>query len=268
MTAARREQFEEAIPLRKGEEAPMCTTCELAEAVHAAGLSRRRFLASLSVAATGFAFADVTLAKDVKAPPKPQNIVSPDGALELLQKGNARYVGGTSKRHDFKHEREALVSGQNPYAGVLSCADSRIAPEYAFDAGRGDLFVCRVAGNFANDDTIASFEYAVAILGTPLIVVLGHDACGAVSSTLKSLKDNTTLPGHLPSLVARLAAAAKAGAEQPGDPLANAIRQNVINTVAALKSATPILDAAVTQQKLKIVGGIYRLADGRVEMVA
>jgi carbonic anhydrase len=102
----------------------------------------------------------------------------------------------------------------------------------------------------------------------PLIVVLGHDACGAVSATLKSLKDNTTLPGHLPSLVARLAAAAKAGAEQPGDPLANAIRQNVINTVATLKSATPILDAAVAQQKLKIVGGIYRLADGRVEMVA
>jgi len=200
--------------------------------------------------------------------PKPQNMVSPDGALELLRKGNARYVDGVSKRHDFKHEREALVSGQNPYAGILSCADSRIAPEYAFDSGRGDLFVCRVAGNFANDDTIASFEYAIAILGTPLILVLGHDACGAVDSTLKSIKDNTVLPGHLPSLVAHLAAAAKAGAAQPGDPLGNAIRQNVIDTVAALKSASPILDAAVAQQKLKIVGGIYRLADGKVEMVA
>ena len=100
-------------------------------------------------------------------------------------KGNKRYVAGESRRHDFKHEREALVGGQNPYAGILSCADSRIAPEYAFDSGRGDLFVCRVAGNFANDDTVASMEYAVAMLGTPLIMVLGHDSCGAVSATIK-----------------------------------------------------------------------------------
>ena len=109
-----------------------------------------------------------------------------------MVKGNARYVEGVSNRHDFKHEREALVAGQNPYAGILSCADSRIVPEYAFDSGRGDLFVCRVAGNFADDDTIASFEYsAVANLGTPLIMVLGHDKCGAVDATLKLLKDNT-----------------------------------------------------------------------------
>jgi carbonic anhydrase len=230
--------------------------------------TRRRFLATMGVIATGFVLAHGAHAEDVKALPKPQNAVSPDGALELLQKGNARYVGGVSNRHDFQSEREALVSGQNPYAGILSCADSRIAPEYAFDSGRGDLFVCRVAGNFANNDIVASFEYAVASLGVPLIMVLGHESCGAVSATLKSLKDGATLPGHLPSLVASLASAAKAGAEQPGDPLANAIRQNVIDNVAALKSATPILDAAVSQNKLKIVGAIYRLADGRVEMVA
>ena len=231
-------------------------------------LSRRRLLTSLGVAAGGFALAGPAMAKESKAPPKPQNVVSPERALELLVKGNARYVEGVSKRHEFKHEREALTSGQNPYAGILSCADSRIAPEYAFDSGRGDLFVCRVAGNFTNDDTIASFEYSVAVLGTPLIMVLGHDACGAVDATLKAVKDNTTLPGHLPSLVTRLAAAAKAGAAQPGDPLGNAIRQNVIDTVANLKAATPILATAVAQQKLKIVGGIYKLADGRVELVA
>jgi carbonic anhydrase len=128
------------------------------------------------------------MAADLTSPPKAQNVVSPDGALNLLLKGNARYVEGMSKRHDFKHEREALVAGQNPYAGILSCADSRIAPEYAFDSSRGDLFVCRVAGNFANVDTIASFEYAVANLGTPLILVLGHESCGAVDATLKVLK--------------------------------------------------------------------------------
>ena len=107
-------------------------------------------------------------AKQSKAPPKPQNVLSPDAALERLRQGNARYVEGVSRRHDFKHEREALTAGQNPFAGILSCADSRIAPEYAFDSGRGDLFVCRVAGNFANTETIASLEYAVAVLGMPL----------------------------------------------------------------------------------------------------
>jgi len=246
----------------------MCDLCGHADCSRPVRPSRRRFLGSLGAAAAAVAWDSPALAKGRKGGPKPQNIVSPDGALKLLLKGNARYVEGVTKRHDFKHEREALASGQNPYAGILSCADSRIAPEYAFDSARGDLFVCRVAGNFANSDIIASLEYAVAILGTPLIMVLGHDACGAVDAALKSLKENTTLPGHLPSLVASLAAAVKTSAGQPGDPLANAIRQNVVDNVAALKAATPILDAAVTQQKLRIVGGIYRLADGRVELVA
>jgi len=138
----------------------------------------------------------------------------------------------------------------------------------AFDSGRGDLFVCRLAGNFANSDTIASMEYAVAMLGTPLIMVLGHDACGAVDATIKSLKDNTTLPGHLPSLVASLTPAVKAASGKPGDALDNAIRQNVIDNVAKLKSAAPILSSAVEQRKLKVVGGIYRLRDGRVEMIS
>ena len=207
-------------------------------------------------------------AKETKPPPKPQNVLSPDAALQRLLAGNARYVKGASRLHDFKRGREALVGGQNPFAAVLGCADSRIAPEYAFDSGRGDLFVCRVTGNFANTDVIASFEYAVAILGAPLIMVLGHDSCGAIDATLKALKDNATLPGHLPSLVTALTSAAKVGAGQPGDPLANAIHQNVVDTVAALKAATPILDAAIAQKKLKVVGGIYRLASGRVDMVA
>ena len=158
--------------------------------------------------------APAAFAKDAKPPPKPQNQMSPAAALDRLMKGNARYVDGTSRRHDFKSEREALVGGQNPFASVLSCADSRIAPEYAFDSGRGDLFVCRVAGNFANDDTVASLEYGVAVLNSPLILVLGHDSCGAVDATIKSLKDNTTLPGHLPSLVKALAPAVKATADQ------------------------------------------------------
>jgi carbonic anhydrase len=254
----------------------MCETCGQ-EFHHPLAPSRRKFI--LGTAAIGLAFAAPADAKGKrkekededekdKRPPKPQNVLSPDAALERLQKGNGRYVEGVARRHDFKHEREALAGGQNPYAAILSCADSRIAPEYAFDTARGDLFVCRIAGNFASDEMVASLEYAVAVLNVPLILVLGHDACGAVDATIKSLKDNSTLPGHLPSLVTALTPAVKAVSQQGGDTLANATRQNVIDNVARLKSATPILGAAVEQNKLKVVGGIYRLKNGRVDMVA
>jgi carbonic anhydrase len=217
----------------------------------------------------GLALAGAANANETKAPPKPENALSPDAALKRLVDGNARYVEGVSRRHDFKHEREALAGGQNPYAAILGCADSRIAPEYAFDSGRGDLFVCRVAGNFANEDSIASLEYAVAVLAVPLIMVLGHDSCGAVDATITSLKDDKPLPGHMPSLVAGLSPAVKAVLQQSGggDVLASAIRQNVIDTVVKLKSATPILSAAVDGNKLRVVGGIYRLTDGKVDMV-
>jgi carbonic anhydrase len=245
----------------------MCDICKTAGSGLSHDPSRRHVLGLLAAAAASIGVPGALSAKQAKAPPKPQNVVTPDQALELLHDGNRRYVTGVSRRHDFKHEREALAGGQNPFAGVLSCADSRIAPEYAFDSGRGDLFVCRVAGNFANDDSIASFEYAVANLGAPLILVLGHESCGAIEATMQSLKDNVTLPGHLPSLVQALAPAVKASAQQSGDPMANAIRQNVIDNVAALKSATPILSEAVSRGKLKIVGGIYQLGDGKIEML-
>jgi carbonic anhydrase len=254
----------------------MCETCDQ-ELHHPLAPSRRKFI--LGAAAIGLAFVGPAGAKEKrkekedeeekkKKPPKPQNVLSPDAALERLREGNARYVRGLALRHDFRHEREALAAGQNPYAAILSCADSRIAPEYAFDSGRGDLFVCRVAGNFASDEMIASLEYSVAVLNAPLILVLGHESCGAIDSTIKSLKDNTTLPGHLPSLVTAIAPAVKAILQQAGDTASNATRQNVIDNVAKLASATPILSAAVEQKKLKVVGGIYRLKDGRVDMVA
>jgi carbonic anhydrase len=245
----------------------MCRLCDARDAVAPGRTSRRRFLTFAGGAAAGLAFASPAFAKETKPPPKPQNAVSPAAALDRLMKGNARYVEGVSRRHDFTHEREALVGGQNPYASILSCADSRIAPEYAFDSGRGDLFVCRVAGNFANDDTVASLEYGTAVLNSPLILVLGHDSCGAVDATIKSLRDNTTLPGHLPSLVAALAPAVKASMDKPGNKLANAIRQNVVDVTAKLKAATPILSAAVADGKIRIVGGIYRLASGKVELI-
>jgi carbonic anhydrase len=244
----------------------MCRLCDKGSLSTTIPVARRGFLRLAGGAALGLA-ATPGFAASRKAPPKAENVVGPEAALARLMKGNERYVEGVAKRHDFRHEREALTRGQNPYAAVLSCADSRIAPEYAFDAARGDLFVCRVAGNLLNDDVTASLEYAVSVLNTPLIMVLGHQACGAVDAAIKSIKDGTTLPGHLPSLVTALTPAVKAALGQPGDTLDNAIKQNVVLTVAGIKAATPILSKAVEDNKLRVVGAVYDLSDGQVTLV-
>src|ERR1700758_5400129 len=163
----------------------MCQLCGDERSVDEPVVARRGFLKLAGSAAVGLAVARRALAEEAKRPPKPENVVFPEVALERLMAGNQRYVEGVARRHDFKAEREALSTGQNPFAGILSCADSRVAPEYAFDTGRGDLFVVRVAGNFASDEMIASLEYAQSVLGVPLFMVLGHDSCGAVDAAIK-----------------------------------------------------------------------------------
>ena len=244
----------------------MCTLCKNSLTSGAgADLPRRKFLAMLGAALS----LPVGLQAAGKgAPPKPQNVLSPDEALHRLIIGNGRYVKGAMRRHDFNAERAALALGQNPFAGILSCADSRVGPEFAFDTGRGDIFVCRVAGNFANRETIASFEYAVSALGTPLIFVLGHQGCGAIDATIKQIKGGTTFPGHIPSLTEALMPAVETASDQTGDLLTNAIKENVLLTVQKLQNSEPILSAAVRQKKLKIAGGIYNLNTGKVELVS
>lgn len=231
-------------------------------------IGRRGVLGMIAATIPAFAIARYVPAAQAAGSPKPENMVSPDAALERLMKGNARYVDGIARRHDFKHEREALSKGQNPFAAVLSCADSRIAPEYCFDTARGDVFVCRVAGNFANDDIVASFEYAVEALNTPVILVLGHESCGAIAATIKSLKEGATLPGHLPALVTALAPAVRAAQGAPGDLLANAVARNVMLNVDRLRNSSPILRSFVDDKKVRVVGGVYHLASGRVELLS
>jgi carbonic anhydrase len=243
----------------------MCKSSKTSFSEGGVALPRRKFLTLLGAALSiplGLRAAEKGL------PPKPQNVISADEALNRLMIGNSRYVRGTMRRHDFATQRAALASGQNPFAGILSCADSRIGPEYAFDTGLGDLFICRVAGNFANDDVIASFEYAVSVLSTPVIFVLGHQACGAVNATVKHIKDGTSFPGHIPSLTAALAPAVNSSSEQPGDLLTNAIKKNVLLAVQKLQATEPILSEAVSQKKLKIVGGIYNLYTGKVDLLS
>ena len=241
----------------------MCTECDN----RSADLGRRNFLRLAGAAALTFGFAGRSRAAEIAAPPKPENAVTPDAALERLMKGNDRYVKGNMRRHDFIAERPALALGQNPFAGILGCADSRVGPEYAFDVGRGDVFVCRVAGNFADVASIASFEYAVAVLGTPFILVLGHGKCGAVEAAVKAVRDGQDFPGHIPSLLKALRPAVKAARDEPGDLLDNAIKQNVVLNVERLKTAGPILSEAVQQGKLRVAGGIYSLDTGRVTLV-
>ena len=239
----------------------MCELCTKSDTPRS--LTRRRVMQYAVATTTTLA----ALRAGFAAPPKPENVLSPEAALDRLMKGNARYVDGVSRRHDFKHEREVLSGGQNPFAAVLSCADSRIAPEYCFDTARGDLFVCRIAGNFADENMIASLEYAVQVLSTPLIMVLGHELCGAVDAAIKSIKDDSTLPGHLPALVTALAPAVKAVQGTPGDLLANATRRNVTTNVEKLKDAAPILKSFVDDKKIRVVGGLYALRTGQVELL-
>jgi len=245
----------------------MCAICGNPSLNHAPIYSRRGFLKLVGGAATAAALSGSALFAAGETP-KPQNVLTPDAALDRLRKGNDRYVAGVMTRHDFKSEREALVGGQNPFAGILSCADSRVAPEYAFDSGRGDLFVVRVAGNFAEEDGIASLEYTVKFLGTPLLVVLGHDNCGAVGAAIKTVKDGAELPGHLPHLVEHIQPAVRAAMSEPGDLLANAIRENVLLNVERLKTASPILSRYVADKKVRVAGGIYKLNDGRIQWLS
>ncbi len=245
----------------------VCTDCSSNSQRYSPGLRRRNFLKMAGAAVLNFGLFGRSQAAEISTPAKAQNMITPEVALERLMQGNDRYVRGKMKRHDFLTERPALALSQNPFAGILGCADSRVGPEYAFDVGRGDIFVCRVAGNFADVNSIASFEYAVAVLGTPLILVLGHTKCGAVDATVKAVRDNKEFPGHIRSLVKALGPAVKAARGQSGDLLENAIRQNVILNVEKLKTSGPILSKAVEQGKLEVTGGIYSLDTGRVTPV-
>lgn len=245
----------------------MCNACGDAE--HRPSLTRRDFLAASGAAALGAIAARGAFAAD---PPKPgtpaPNAIAPAAALERLKQGNARYAMNKPNQRDFSAGRAARAGGQWPIAAVLSCADSRVAPELLFDQAPGDLFVVRVAGNVVDIDLLASLEYGVQFLGVPLIVVLGHSSCGAVDAAIKVVKANAQLPGHLPELIAAIKpAAVVAGRLAPNDTLNYAIADNVRRQVARLEASPPIVQKAHREKKIDIVGGVYDIATGKVSMV-
>ncbi len=182
---------------------------------------------------------------------------------ELIS-GNKRFAeGNPTHPNQSMTRRQEMAKGQNPRAAVLACADSRVSPEIVFDQGLGDLFVVRVAGNVVNDPILGSLEYAVEHLGTRLIVVLGHQRCGAVAAACAGGE----APGHIGSLVQALAPAVdKISASEEGrvDWVA---KENVRMMAKSLRSCGPILEELVRQGKLEVAGAFYNLDTGAVEIV-
>ena len=204
------------------------------------------------------------MAAHAPAPPS----VPPSEAMERLIAGNQRFVAGFP-RHDRVDaaRRQQVAAGQSPFASILACADSRVAPEILFDQGLGDLFVARVAGNVVDDAVLASLEYSVIHLGSTLIMTLGHERCGAVKATVEALEgrgapeDKDTKIGALAALIAPAVRAVPAGA---GDRVDAALSINAARAAAEIFAGSPPLRERVLAGKLKIVAARYDLDDGTV----
>jgi carbonic anhydrase len=242
----------------------MCELCGLAH--HR--LSRRGLMAGAGAALAASALPSARLW--AAEPPKEgaPNAISPDAALQRIMEGNARYAANTPRERDFSASRAARAGAQYPIAAILSCSDSRVVPDLVFDQSPGDLFVVRLAGNFLDDDGFASLEYAVKFLGVPLLMVLGHTNCGAVSAAVKVVMERVELPGHLPELIKSIEPAVIAAhGRHPSDLVAAAIEENVRLNVKRLIDDTPIVADALAAGKVAISGGIYDLATGKVGLI-
>ena len=241
-----------------------------------AGLSRRGLI--LAAAASGLAApaafaatprkpkpaAAVQAAPDAHAAPA----LTPEAAMARLMAGNARYVAARATHPNGDAARRRLVAaGQHPFAVVLACADSRVAPELVFDQGLGDLFVVRVAGNVVDDAVLASIEYAVIHLGANLVMALGHERCGAVKATADALAghgspdDADTKIGALAALIAPAVRAVPAGA---ADKVDAAVSLNAAHAAAEIFAGSKPLRTRVLAGDLKIVAARYDLDDGKV----
>jgi len=190
--------------------------------------------------------------------------VTADAALELLTTGNRAFVAaGAACPRQSPARRTAVAGAQHPIAVIIGCADSRVPPEAIFGQGIGDLFVVRVAGNVVDDTVLGSVEYAVEHLGVSLVVVLGHERCGAVEAALA----DGAAHAHVATIVSRIRSAIAAARTQPGDALDNAVRANVAASVNQVRSSKPLLAPAVHKGDVKVVGGRYDLDTGAVEIL-
>jgi len=192
--------------------------------------------------------------------------VSPDEALRRLIQGNARFVAGHLTHagpEEIAEARGAVSKGQSPFAVIVGCSDSRVGPEIVFDQGLGDLFVVRTAGEVVDAAALGSIEYAVEHLGSTLILVLGHERCGAVAAAVAGAKE----PGHIGAVLDAIQPAVKQTKGQPGDPVENAVRAQALDVAKQLEAAKPILAERAESGKLKIVAARYDLGTGKIELL-
>jgi carbonic anhydrase len=200
---------------------------------------------------------------------RPQNA---DEALKALMEGNKRFVNSLKKGPGRSSKRrKELAAGQNPFVSILACADSRVAPEIIFDQGLGDLFVVSVAGNIVNPTNYGiqgSLEFGVLALGTPLIMVMGHSACGAVAGAIEALQDGTQFPGSINNIVQTIEPAVVKAKGEKGDLLHNSIISNVQMGVNKLNNSDPVISDLVKKGKVKVVGANYDLKTGEVKLIS
>ncbi|RCJ28938.1 carbonic anhydrase [Nostoc minutum NIES-26] len=201
--------------------------------------------------------------QSAKAAESPQSL-SPDAALQKLIEGNERFVQHQPQYPDQSAVRlQEVAQAQHPFATVLTCADSRVPVEIVFDQGVGDIFDVRIAGNIATPEARGSIEYAVTLLGTPVLMVLGHERCGAVTAAVQKQK----LPGDIGTFVKAIKPAVARVKDRPGDPVENAVVANVQYQIEQLQRSQ-LLSEQLKSGKLKIVGGRYDLDTGKVTIVA
>ncbi|MBF0119710.1 MAG: carbonic anhydrase [Desulfobacterales bacterium] len=190
--------------------------------------------------------------------------ITPEKALMILKEGNNRFANGRSNHPNQNAERrKKLKTGQYPFAAIISCSDSRVPLEIIFDQGIGDLFIIRDAGNIIDDMALGGIEYAIKYLESKIIIVLGHDKCGAVAATLKGGK----VPGHIAKIVEQIQPAVDKAKKLSGDTLANAIKENVLLNVTKVETSEPIIKEFVHKNKIKVVGGIYCFDTGKVDFL-
>ncbi|HEX9462893.1 MAG TPA: carbonic anhydrase [Alphaproteobacteria bacterium] len=224
--------------------------------------ARRHFLRTATAAAALAGIAASAAAVIAPRRALAQAPLTPDAALKELMDGNQRYIQErmTAPQHDLEILHAKAAEKQEPFAAVLSCADSRVPVELLFDQTIGHLFVCRVAGNVSTPEIIASLEYGAAVLGTKVIMVLGHGSCGAVKATI----DGKPVPGQISALYASI----RPAVNQAGPDLEAAIKANAKYHAGLLREASPVIAGLAKENKIKVVAGYYELGTGKVSLLS
>lgn len=197
-----------------------------------------------------------------------RDTLTPDEALDLLMEGNRRYLDESIAPRAYSVRRAADTDEHAPIAAILGCGDARVGAELIFDRGPGDFFMVRVAGNFVSDYGLASMEFCVHFLNVPLLMVMGHTNCGAVTSAIRVVQNRKVLPGRLFVLIDALEPSVlRAQMSDPDDMLRAATEENVRRQVLRLQTISPVINAAQESGRVKVVGGIYDMHTGRVNLL-